>query len=229
MRGKKPRVVGIIQARLGSTRLPLKSLLSLRGLPVIDWVTTRLAQSRHLDQILVAIPDTGLDRILGEHLKSRQVAFVAGPEDDVLSRFVQAARFCQADLVARVCADNPLVWGRAVDLLVDFYLAGNWDYAWNHVPRNNLWPDGFGAEIASLELLEHLANLAKLPAQREHVFNYLWDNAGQFKMGTFDPGEEWLRRPDVRLDIDSVADYAHLARLPLAPQMDAREILSFFP
>ena len=67
------KVVAIVQARLGSSRLPLKSLLSLRGMPIIDWVTRRLSRARRLDGILVAVPDTELDRVLLEHLERRGV------------------------------------------------------------------------------------------------------------------------------------------------------------
>lgn len=226
---QRPKIVGIVQARLGSTRLPLKSLLNLRGLPIINWVTTRARQSQKLDQLIVATPDTSLDQVLLEHLQDGGIPCMAGPENDVLARFVKVARLCEADLVVRICADNPLIWGEAIDRLVDFYLAGHWDYAWNHIPRNNSWPDGLGAEIVSARLLEQLADKAQFPSQREHIFNYLWDNAADFKMGTFDPREAWLRRPDIKLDIDSPDDYLKLARLPLRPDMNAKEIAAMFP
>ena len=175
--GKGGKVVAIVQARLGSTRLPLKSLLTLRGLPIIDWVTERLARARRLDGLIVAVPDTELDRVLYEHLNRRGVPVMAGPEEDVLARFALAAKQADADLVVRVCADNPCIWGEAVDRLVDFYRKGGCDYAYNHIPRGNLWPDGLGAEILSRELLDELDSRAKLPSQREHCLNYIWDTA----------------------------------------------------
>ena len=224
--GKTGKVVAIVQARLGSTRLPLKSLLTLRGLPIIDWVTQRLARARRLDGLVVAVPDTALDRVLYEHLERRGVPVMAGPEDDVLARFALAAKQADAGLVVRVCADNPCIWGEAVDRLVDFYRAGGCDYAYNHIPRNNLWPDGLGAEILSRDLLDELDGRAKLPGQREHCLNYIWDNAESYRIATFDPVEPWLRRPDLRLDVDSAEDFRRLALLPLAPAMDAREIVA---
>lgn len=219
------KVVAIVQARLGSSRLPLKSLLCLRDLPVIDWVARRLAASARLDSIIVAVPDTPLDMVLLEHLRRRGVPCMAGPEDDVLARFCQAAKLADAELVVRVCADNPLIWGGAVDRLVDFYRQGNWDYAYNHIPRKNLWPDGLGAEILSRELLDELDSKAVQPSQREHCLNYIWDNAADFRIGTFDPEEDWLRRPDLRLDMDRPDDFRRLALLPITPEMDARAIV----
>lgn len=93
---------------------------------------------------MVAVPDTPLDRVLLDHLQRRGVPCVAGSEDDVLARFC-LARKADAGRVVRVCADNPYLGG-AVDRLVDFYDQGGWDYAYNHIPRNNQWPDGLGAD-----------------------------------------------------------------------------------
>jgi spore coat polysaccharide biosynthesis protein SpsF len=222
------RTVAIVQARLGSSRLPMKSLLCLRDLPVIDWVTERLSRAKKLHGLMVAVPDTPLDQVLLEHLQRRGVPCMAGPEEDVLARFCQAARLADAGLVLRVCADNPLIWGEALDRLVDFYMQGGWDYAYNHIPRANLWPDGLGAEILSRELLEELDMRAKEPAQREHCLNYIWDNASHFQIGTFDPQEEWLRRPDLKMDLDYPEDFRKLALLPISPQMDARALIEVF-
>lgn len=223
---RQGKTVAIVQARLGSSRLPLKSLLCLRDLPVIDWVTRRLAQSRRLDRIMVAVPDTELDRVLLEHLRRRGVPCLAGPENDVLARFCLAAAAADAALVVRVCADNPLIWGEAVDRLLAHYERTGCDYAYNHIPRRNRWPDGLGAEVLSRELLEELDARAQHPSQREHCLNYIWDNAAAFRISTFDPQESWLCRPDLKLDLDRPEDFRRLALLPLSPEMDARAIVA---
>lgn len=229
MRGaRKPKIVAIVQARLGSTRLPLKSLLTLKTMPIIDWVTGRLGKCAKLDEIIVAIPATSLDEVLLAHLRAGGIATSTGPEEDVLERFRLAADASGADYIVRVCADNPLIWWEAVDRLVDFHLAGKYDYSYNHIPQNNLWPDGLGAEIVSAPLLRKLDELARVQSQREHCLNYIHDNAEKFKIGTFDPAEAWLRRPDLRLDVDSAADFRKLALAPIAPEMDAQAIIAAF-
>ena len=220
------KVVCIVQARLGSSRLPLKSLLSLRDTPIIDWVMRRLAASREIDKIMAAVPDTALDNVLAEHLERHGMDCIAGPEEDVLARFLQAARATDAAYIVRVCADNPLVWGEAVDRLVRHYATTNCDYAYNHIPRDNLWPDGLGAEMLSRELLENLERLARKPSQREHCLNYIWDNRKDFVISTFNPEESWLCRPDLKLDIDSAEDFARMARLAVTPDMDAQAIVA---
>ena len=148
------KTVIVIQARLGSSRLPCKTLLNLHGLPVIDWVVGRCARSELADDLVVALPDTRRDEVLARHLRAQGVNTFRGSEQDVLSRMHGAAAAHGADLVVRVCADNPLIWGGEIDNLIRFYqrehTAGNCDYAYNHIPRNNLYPDGLGAEILSV-------------------------------------------------------------------------------
>lgn len=217
--------VAIVQARLGSSRLPMKSLLCLHGHPLIDWVTQRLSTARLLDRIIVATPDTPMDAVLREHLRVRNIASMAGSENDVLSRFCDAARLLKADTVVRVCADNPLIWGEAIDRLLLFYTVTDCDYAYNHIPRNNLWPDGLGAEVLSADLLFELERKASTPAQREHCLNYIWDNAETFRIATFDPEESNLRRPDIKLDVDTPEDFARLALSPLRIDMGVDEII----
>lgn len=223
----KPKVAAIVQARLGSSRLPLKSLVNLAGLPIIDWVIRRLARSAEVDHIIVAVPDTPLDSILKTHLEEKGIECVTGPEDDVLTRFRLAAEKTAPDLVVRVCADNPLIWWKAVDQLVRFYKASSLDYAYNHIPRGNTWPDGLGAEIISADLLAKIDRKAHTRAQREHCLNYIWDNPADFRIGTFDPKEEWLRRPDLKFDIDTIEDFQRLGQMPINVKTGARELLEF--
>ncbi len=219
------RTCAIIQARLGSSRLPMKTLLTLGEKPLIDWVVDRVSAARLLDEVVVACPDTPNDLVLARHLERRGVHVVRGSERDVLARFLLAAREADADRVVRVCADNPFIWGEAIDRLVRFHEGAGADYSYNHVPRANLWPDGLGAEIVDRELLERVGREAREPSQREHCLNYLWDNAASFAIKTFDPEEEWLRRPEVKLDIDTADDFCALALLPISPDADARAIL----
>ncbi|MBQ9537330.1 MAG: NTP transferase domain-containing protein [Desulfovibrionaceae bacterium] len=226
MSKSNPKIVAIIQARLGSSRLPLKALLALHDQPLINWVVSRVSQAKQLKQVIVAIPDTQLDQVLAQHLKRLGVDVFMGAEDDVLGRFVGAAHMTQAELIVRVCADNPLIWGEAIDRLITTYRESPCDYCYNHIPKNNLWPDGLGAEIIACDLLEDLDKKAQLASEREHCLNYLWNHPQDFKIKTFDPLEPWLRRPDLKLDIDHVADFQRLSLLPLHPKMDAKAIIA---
>ena len=219
------KTVALIQARLGSSRLPMKSLICLRGVPLIDWVVRRVSQAELVDQVVVAVPDTELDVVLAEHVERQGIACFRGAEDDVLARFYGAASAHGATQVVRVCADNPLIWGGAIDELLRFYAKGKAEYAYNHIPRHNLWPDGLGAETLSFALLEEVFHKAVKPEHREHCLSYIWDNPDQYRIATFDPDRPQWRRPELKLDMDTRDDYCRLARLPLHPAMSPEEII----
>lgn len=79
-----------------------------------------------------------------------------------------------------------------------------------------------------MDLLRRLAYEAKDPQQREHCLNYVWDNLELFRTATFDPEEEWLQRPDIRLDIDTVQDFRNMSRLAVSADAQARELVAWY-
>jgi len=162
------KTIAIIQARLGSTRLPNKMLLSLHGKPIIEWVIKRVKKSKLLDDIIVAIPNTKKDDVLEFYLKRLDVKVFRGSETNVLNRFYEAVKNDNVKNIVRVCADNPLICGEEIDNLIKFYLENKCDYAYNHIPKNNLYPDGLGAEIVSFELLNWLNKNVKKRKHKEH-------------------------------------------------------------
>lgn len=228
MTGTHRNTIALIQARMGSSRLPCKMMLSLHGLPIIDWVVRRTTTSRLLDGIIVAVPDIPLDDPLAAHLKKNGVRVFRGPEDDVLRRFRLAAEQAEATHVVRICADNPLIWGGEIDNLIRHYQAlpdQGRAYVYNHIPLNNRYPDGFGAEMLSFALLRALDEEAAAPRHREHCLSFIHDNPERFDIITFDPPDPRLRRPDIRLDLDRPEDYRKLALMPLSPDMPPEEII----
>ena len=221
------RTIGIIQARLGSSRLPNKMLLSLHGKPIIEWVVKRLKKSELLDGIIIAIPDTKKDNVLEYYLNKLNVKVFRGSESNVLNRFHEAVKNEKADNIVRVCADNPLICGKEIDNLIKFYLENRCDYAYNHIPKNNLYPDGLGAEIVSFELLNWLNENVKEEEHKEHCFSYIWDNQDEFLIKTFNPKKE-LQYPNIKLDVDTFDDYCKLALSPVEIDMKAEEIIRIF-
>ena len=218
--------VALIQARMGSTRLPYKMMLHLAGHPLIDWVVRRVSAATLVDKVVVATSTAPENDILEHHLRPQGVAVFRGPENDVLERFHMAGKAYGATHIIRVCADNPLIWGGAIDELIRFYQGAGCDYAYNHIPRNNLWPDGLGAEMVSFPLLARLAAEATTPLHREHCLSYIWDNPDRFSIGTFDPADPRLHRPDVKLDVDTPDDYRKLALMPLHMGISPLDILT---
>ncbi len=218
-------IIAIVQARMGATRLPNKMMLHLHGYPVIHWIYQRLQQSLLLDNIVFAIPDTVADNILEGYLQSQQAKVYRGSELDVLDRFYQAAIKYKATHIVRVCADNPLICASEVDHLIQFYQSNICDYAYNHIPKNNRYPDGLGAEICSFELLQRLHQQTSKVAHREHLFNFLLDDEHEYTIKTFDPPDAQLAHPELKLDLDTCEDYQKLLRLPLNITMSAADIV----
>lgn len=219
------KTVAIIQARMGASRLPNKMMLHLHGYPVVEWVYRRVSQTRGIDGVVFALPDCSANDALAFYLQGLDCQVYRGSEADLVDRFYRAARIYDAENIVRVCADNPLICASEVDRLVDFFIGGNWDYAFNHIPRGNQYPDGFGAEICNMALLEEIHTKAVDASEREHLFNYVWNHPGDCKIGTFDP-PELLRHPELKLDLDDVRDYMALLARPFRIDMDAEEIIA---
>ena len=219
-------VVGIVQARMGASRLPNKMMLSFHGYPIIEWIYHRVSKSKKLDTLVFAVPETPQNDILEHHLTQLGAQIVRGSEHDVLDRIYQVAVVTKATHIVRICGDNPFVSPDVIDDLVTHYFLQSCDYAYNHIPRGNLYPDGLGAEIVSMELLKTIWTEAEEPSQREHVFNYIWDHQGQFQIQTFDPADSRLAMPDLKLDIDTFDDYKKLLSIPVHIKMSSLEIVS---
>jgi len=221
-------IVAIIQARIGSTRLPHKLLLSLNGYPIIEWVVRRVKKSKFLDDIVVAIPSTDENRILAKYIKRLNVEVYHGDEDDVLKRFYEAAICMNATHIVRVCADNPLISGEEIDHLIQFYQKNHCDYAYNHIPRDNRYPDGFGAEIVSFDLLKGLHRKVKESKYREHCLSYICDHPDEYVIKTFDPPNPEIAYPELKFDIDTFEDYCYLSMCKFGIDIKPFEIIKIF-
>ncbi len=172
-------VVAIVQARMGSTRLPGKVLASLEGQPMIEHVLRRCAQIRLVDAVIVAIPDTHQDDALAHLLGTRHYPVFRGPEEDVLERYRQAAEAFRADVVVRITADCPFIDPDVSDQVITTFLQGRADYVSNTVERT--YPRGLDTEVFSIEALRRAAREADDPADREHVTRYIWRNPTKYR------------------------------------------------
>src|SRR5262249_4051065 len=152
---------------------------------IIEWVLLRMLRCKRVADVVLATSELPENSVLRDIACELAINVLSGSENDVLGRFSLAAREFDAVHVVRVCADNPFVDPEEVDRLVDTYLAGLPDYAFNHVPRqNNNYPDGLGAEILSGTLLQDIARVAVEPRHREHATLYIWDNSDHYRIET---------------------------------------------
>lgn len=165
-------VVAVVQARLGSTRLPGKVLLELGGRCVLRWVVGRLRRSERLDSVVVATGDGSADDAIAARCGDWGVPVFRGSNSDVLGRFVACSRTFGADLVVRVNADNPLVDPAHVDALVAAHASAACDYASYRLSDGRpvmLAGVSFFAETISRACLERADAIVRDPFEREHV------------------------------------------------------------
>lgn len=198
-------VTAIVQARMGSNRLPGKSLAKVyKDISLLEIVLLRVLRAEMIDSVVLATSaESNCDR-LEEIASGLGVKTIRGSEEDVLSRFVQAIRLSNAQTVVRVCADNPLIDPGEIDKLAVFFDKNNFDYAANNTPECGL-PDGLGCEIVKSEILLYIAKKTKEPSFREHVTSYIKAHSDQFSLGWLKT-EKDLWWPELKLDIDTQAD-----------------------
>jgi spore coat polysaccharide biosynthesis protein SpsF (cytidylyltransferase family) len=184
------RVVAIVQARLGSTRLPGKALLDVAGRPMLAHVLARAAAVPGVDQVVLATTVGREDDALAELARAAGVACVRGSAEDVLDRFRSALREHPAGAVVRVTGDCPLLDPAVSGLVVAEYLrrAGSVDYASNVHPPT--YPDGLDTEVFSAAALEEAGRQARLPSDREHVTPYLWRQPERFRLANVANAED---------------------------------------
>lgn len=205
------RVVAIVQARMGSTRLPGKVLMPLAGRAVLDRLLDRLAEAKRLDAVVVATTRRPRDSPIVELARRRGLMTFAGPEDDVLARYVRAARRFAADVIVRVTADSPLTDPQGIDAMVAHHLTFGADYTHNAHARG--LPSGMTAEVFSHSALERAFRLAHRPEQREHVVLVFFHCPWLFRVETVDPSTALQRRGDIDLTLDVPTDLEKLDRI----------------
>jgi len=165
------KVVALVQARMGSTRLPGKVLKTIVNKPMIELLLTRLSQSSELDEIVVATSDDRQNDQLQLVVESLGFGCTRGSEKDVLSRFYESAKFSGADIIVRITGDCPLVDSILVDECIKGYKNSNVDYFSNIDPAS--YPDGLDIEVISFESIKRAHNETDSDFDREHVTPYI--------------------------------------------------------
>ena len=202
----------IIQARMGSHRLPGKSLMPVwKELSLLELVLTRITKSKIPKKIILATSTRKKDDPLVPIAERYGVEIIRGSEDDVLGRFVQAYKAHPSDAIVRAAADNPLLDPDMIDKLITFFWENQpCDYASNLGPVSG-HPDGVGVEMVSAETLLRLDKEAKDMRYREHVVTYLHNNRDFISRLQYAPPE--FHRPGYRLDIDFFEDLVFVREL----------------
>lgn len=176
------KILAIVQARMGSSRLPGKVMRHIDGRPMIELLLRRLARADLIDQVIVATTLNDNECDLIKHVSKLGFDVFQGSENDVLGRYYQAAKKYSADVVVRITGDCPLVDPSLVDDIVTAYLSKQVDFLSNTMPPT--YPDGLDTAVFSFAALEKANNNAKTKHEREHVSPYIRES-GQFTLDSF--------------------------------------------
>jgi len=197
------RVVAIVQARMGSERLPGKALMDIAGKPILQHVLERLWRSTRLEDVVVATTTNDVDDAIQKFCEGRRWKCFRGSEHDVLARYADTARTYNADVVVRITADCPLIEPSVVDEVIDVYHTTSCDYASNVVQRT--FPRGTDTEVIFAETLYEAENEATSPEDREHVTPYIRRHDNRYHIASVS-AQEHLNRPGYRLCVDTEED-----------------------
>lgn len=194
------KVLAIIQARMGSTRLPGKVMADIFGIPLIQIIVDRASCASTVDEIIVATTDDSSDDFFADYLNSKAIPCYRGSDKDVLGRFLGAAQSVNATIIVRITGDCPLIDPGLVDEAVNSFLKLGVDYLSNcMVPT---YPDGLDVEVFSFAALKKAADLAINSSDREHVTPFL-RNSGLFETSTVTSDIDYS---SFRWTVDEAAD-----------------------
>jgi spore coat polysaccharide biosynthesis protein SpsF (cytidylyltransferase family) len=183
-----PRTVAIVQARLGSTRLPRKTLAPIGGKPLLEHVFDRAAACIRIHEVTLATTSDPVDLELIGLAARKGIASYAGSSGDVLDRFYQAARRFEATVIVRVTADDPFKDPDVIDRVIETFLSRPLDYCSNTIEPT--YPEGLDIEVFSFDALERAWQEAVLASDREHVTPFMWRQPELFRCANVTLGRD---------------------------------------
>jgi spore coat polysaccharide biosynthesis protein SpsF len=230
------KVLAVVQARTGSTRLPGKVLLPVAGAPLLVRLLERVCAARTLSEVVVATTTAAADEPVRELARQAGVRCVSGHPTDLLDRHYQAAVECglseaAAGVVVKIPSDCPLIDPAVIDQVIGFYLQQpeRFDFVSNLHPPT--WPDGNDVEVVPLPVLAVAWREAARPHEREHTTPFIWDQPRRFRIGNV----RWETGLDLsmshRFTIDYPEDHAFVSAVydalwtPRRPLFGLAEIL----
>lgn len=195
------KIAVIMQARMGSTRLPGKIMKKIMGKPMIEYVLERISKSNFINDIIVATSNDPNNQGLIQFLKSKGIKYYMGDEEDVLGRYYLAAKKFRVKNIVRITADCPLVDPQIVDNTVSKYFEDQVDYTSNIFPRS--FPKGLDTEVFSFKALEKAYFESTLKYDREHVTSYIRESEN-FNISNYSIEKDYS---SVRLTVDWKEDF----------------------
>ena len=204
-------IIAIIQARMGSSRLPNKVMLDLCKEPVLWHVVNRTRSSKRIERIVVATSENSNNDTIREYCKQKDIECVSGNENDVLDRYYKVMNYANIkddDIVVRITADCPLIDPELIDEVIERHIVTNSDYTSNTIEPT--FPDGLDCEVIQATVLKKAWEEGKLKSEREHVTLYIRNHPELFRIESY-KGTEDLS--DMRWTLDEEEDYVLIKRI----------------
>lgn len=216
----------IVQARMGSTRLPGKVLKPIAGRPMLSYQIERLRRTALVQQIVIATTELSGDEPIVRFCADEGVQCVRGPEQDVLARYWQAAKLVGADVIVRVTSDCPLLDPQLVNAAIAVFQGGRHDYVSNMIQPT--WPYGMAVEVIAATALREAYEQAGDPAEREHVTPFIYWRPERYQLHSL------TRQPDLsahRWTVDTPEDFQLVSLIlqalyPQQPNFEMADVLA---
>lgn len=201
-------VTVIIQARMGSTRLPGKVMKMLRDRTVLGHVITRCKAIASVNQVILATTILEEDDVLVEEALNYKVGVFRGSVDNVLSRYYEAAKKANSDIVVRITADCPLIDPIVSNEVIKFFLSNNYDYVSSGL--SGTFPRGLDTEVFTFKALEKSYKEASMDFEFEHVTPYIYRNLDLFKVYAY---RNYSNQSNYRLTLDTEEDFQLISKV----------------
>ena len=235
----KPKIVLILQARMGSTRLPGKAMMDLAGAPMLGRILERVQRAKKPDAVVMATTQRAEDNVLAKLAESMGVPVFCGSESDLLDRHYRAAKAFTADIVLRLPADNATPEPVEIDRIADFHLATNFVFTTNLAQAcESGYPDGIGAEAMDFWAVEEVWKIRSDAILNEHPHLNFFNYAKQMQVdGRYPVGAPKcppdIARPDIVLDVNTQKQYEFIKALyeylyPRNPEFTIRDTIAWF-
>jgi spore coat polysaccharide biosynthesis protein SpsF len=225
------KVVAIIQARMGSTRLPGKVMLPIGGKSMLARVVSRVRRAKMIDEVVVATSTKPQEDRIFKECQALNVPCFRGSEEDVLDRYYQCAVQHSADVVVRITADCPMIDAEVIDQAILTFFSKKADYASNGLQRT--YPRGLDTEVMTMATLKRAWQEAKLNFQRAHVTPYIHRNPKEFRLEPILAGSDnsqYRWTVDTQEDLNLVRTiYARFGNADTFSWLDAAMLMKMDP
>ena len=202
MKHQNYRIVAIIQARMGSTRLPGKVLKDICGEPMLWHLVTRVQKAKLINDVVIAATVSKDDDGLEQFASDNGLGIYRGSENDIVDRFLNAAKKYNADIIVRIWGDCPLIDPNLIDKVLLKFIDGDYDYANNFNPPT--YPVGMDFEVYSFKSLEMIWNETTDTFYREYPFDYIYANRDSFNT-LYDKNN--IDLSNIHLTVDYIEDF----------------------